>query len=165
MSIPQLYLLPGLAALLLAGLSVPSQAGTREQATYVELTRYFDSERDLERWYAITDRLRQNFDQICGDSFCEGDYDNIQSLRYVCSAKRSDASIGECRWSFAASDESIDAARGEVKSRIVSWQCRSPLAAATQVGELLTALSGAQPLHAKLPHTQATLYDGLLACL
>jgi hypothetical protein len=113
----------------------------------------------------MTWKMKRNFDDICGDTFCEGDYSNIESLRYRCSVNQVSGRIGMCAWVFAASNEGIDSATGEISAQTKFWQCRTPLASHTRIEELLTALAGDSPLYATLPGSNDTILNGLIDCL
>lgn len=117
-----------------------------------------------ESWTRVRRGLAQGFDDVCGDTFCEGDYTNIQSLRFLCSVHRGNGAIGACSWSFAASDESIGS-RGTVTSQQVGWQCLLPLAPRTTMAAFLAALDVEEPIDAVIPGTGATAYDALVDCL
>lgn len=135
------------------------------EGAYVEAGSYLRSDAEFEAWYGLRHHLRRNFDDICGDTFCEGEYSNIQSLRFSCSVERSNGRVGQCSWSFAASNEEIDPATGRIQAQFQHWRCRAPLAPRTTMEALLGALAGDTPLRAPLPGTQSTLYDGLIDCL
>lgn len=141
------------------------QAKPSATGRYIDLVTTLQNDDDITTWHSVADALRRDFDMICGDTFCEGDYSNIAALRFACSADAVTGEIGQCVWSFAASDERIDARRGRVHVSIPAWRCVSPLAPHTTVRELLSALAVAHPLNAPLPRTGATLYDGLSDCL
>lgn len=161
-----------LLALLLA--TVPLAAGARptapaaaapQAAEYVDVSSYLTGDADIDAWYNAVYRLRQNFDDVCGDTFCEGDYSNIQSLSYRCSVEKHTGVIGRCVWIFAGSTEDIDPADGRVLVDARHWRCRTPLARHTRIQDLLVALDGPQPLQAPLPGTSQSIYDGLADCL
>jgi hypothetical protein len=134
-------------------------------AEYVDVDSYLTSDADINAWYDATSRLRQNFDDICGDTFCEGDYSNIQSLSFRCSVEKHTGIVGQCVWIFAASNEDVRASDGRINVDSNHWRCRSPLARHTRISDLLIALSGPQPLRASLPGTSRSIYDGLVDCL
>lgn len=149
------------------GLSLSASAeGARSTPQYVDVSSYLTSEADFEAWYQLRANLKENFDDICGDTFCEGDYSNIESLRFRCSVDSTTGVIGQCVWVFAASNEEIDPATGGVTVDTQTWSCVSPLASGTTLSALLTALAGPSPLYATLPGTTSTtIYDGLTNCL
>lgn len=148
----------------LPGLTAPGD-GPASANAFVEASAYLRDDADFEAWFNLRRQLALDFDAICGDTFCEGEYTNIESLRFVCSVQRVTGRIGQCAWSFAASDESIDPARGGIGLDAPSWLCVSPLAPRTSIESLLAALEGDGPLYAPLPGTTQSLFDGLVDCL
>lgn len=155
-----------LAALLVGILLAVPVARAQDAPRYGEVWSYSLTDSQYEGWLNLVVGLRRDFDQICGDTFCEGDFSNIQSLRYQCSVELATGMIGMCAWTFAASNEAIDPATGRIQ--IVQrrfWRCRSPLAPRTSIGEFIQALQVEQPLYAPLPHTTRSLMDGLIGCL
>ena len=158
-------LFAALAASALLPQAAPAAAASVHESDYVEMSAYLQADADFEAWYALRHNLKRNFDDICGDTFCEGDYSNIESLRYTCSVHRVTGRIGMCGWTFAASDEAIEPVHGRIVARTPGWFCRSPLVAGTTVESLLQSLQGEAPLYAALPSTSTTLFDGLVDCL
>lgn len=146
-----------------AASAAPATMPTTPQ--YEDVYDYFTSDAQYEAWYALTSQLRSNFDDICGDTFCEGDYSNIESLRLRCSVEDSSGRIGRCLWIFAGSYEDIDADTGRISVNAHVWRCRLPLAPHTTIDGLLSALAGNSPLQTPLPGTQTSIYDGLGDCL
>lgn len=134
---------------------------------YVEAGSYFTEPADIDAWYSLTRALKADFDHICGDTFCEGDYSNYQSLGFRCSIEQASGQLGQCMWSFAASQDEIDPATGEVTVAGEIWSCPMPLAAATAAGDFLTVLASSddRPLFTPLPGSELSLYDGLVDCL
>ncbi|WP_233605248.1 MULTISPECIES: hypothetical protein [Corallococcus] len=120
---------------------------------------------NIRSWLELRSNMKENFDDICGDTFCEGDYSNIQSLRFQCSVNSGTGVIGQCVWVFAASNEELNPSTGGFSVQTQTWTCQSPLASGTTMASLLTALSGTSPLYATLPGTSTTIYDGLVDCL
>lgn len=132
---------------------------------YVDVSAYLTADADIEAWHTLVLNLKRNFDDICGDTFCEGEYSNIQSLRYRCSVDRQTGKMGSCVWAFAASNEEISPLTGKIVVDAQVWRCRSPLARGTHIRDALAALAGPSPLYAPLPGTGRSIYDGLSACL
>jgi hypothetical protein len=142
-----------------------SAAVAQRRSLYTDATSYLSSRPQYTAWLELRSNLRQNFDDICGDTFCEGDYSNIQPLRFQCSVHSNTGVVGQCVWVFAASNEEIASSTGAVGVQAQTWSCVSPLASGTTITALLTALSGPQPLYAPLPGTPQSIYDGLMDCL
>src|SRR5690606_41745210 len=107
--------IPRLAACALACL-LPAIGLAVERPGYGEATGYFRTDAQYEAWFTLTRGLRRDFDWICGDTFCEGEYSNIQPLRYTCSVHLGSGRIGMCTWVFAASHEEI--AQGSEERRV-----------------------------------------------
>ena len=132
---------------------------------YGDATEYLHTDAQYEAWFQLGRALRRDFDWICGDTFCEGEYTNIQPLRYRCSVHLASGRIGMCTWTFAASHEEIAPATGRIGVQRAFWQCRTPLAPDTTIERLLEALAVEEPLYASLPGSRRTLMYGLIDCL
>jgi hypothetical protein len=142
-----------------------SGAGVLPVAEYVDVSAYLTEPADIDAWYTMVYNLKQSFDYICGDTFCEGEYTNIESLRYRCSVDGLTGRIGSCVWVFAASNEEVSPWTGRIIVDVRAWRCRSPIVRGTTIHDLLSALAGPSPLYATLPETDQSLYDGLVNCL
>ncbi|MET0331967.1 MAG: hypothetical protein ABW154_11130 [Dyella sp.] len=145
--------------------AAPAASAAATGHSYVDIDGYISSDADVNAWYGAVYQLNRNFDDICGDTFCEGDYSNIQALRFACAVDSGNGEVSQCVWGFAASEESVDPQTGRVLVNLPGWRCVAPLAPHTTVSQLLTALAGAEPLYAALPGTTRSLYDGLIDCL
>lgn len=170
MSMRSWWVLSMLGLSSLAGAEVPQEGVSsrpleRRAKSYVDAVSYFQSEAEFQAWFELRGHLKQNFDDICGDTFCEGDYSNIESIVFRCSVEMRTGVIGQCLWVFGGSAEDIDSRTGVISTQTRTWACKSPLARGTTMAALLTALAGPEPLYAPLPGTQKTLYDGLVDCL
>lgn len=140
-------------------------AATDGTANYVDVSAYLTSDADIDAWYSIVRTLGKNFDDVCGDTFCEGDYSNIESLDFRCSVDKTTGIVGRCTWVFAASNEDINAKTGNILVDNQHWRCRSPLAPKTRIADLIAALNVSTPIQAILPGTSQSIYDGLVNCL
>lgn len=159
------YGIIGRLVLALAGMLAGTAQAAATTDRYVDIGSVLRNDEQINAWYGLTYNLARNFDDICGDTFCEGDYSNIQALRFACSVDASTGLIGQCVWSFAASAEEVVAKNGRIKVDVPHWRCVAPLAPNTRVEEFLQALGGDEPLYAPLPWTTRSLYDGLVDCL
>ncbi|MGH8081085.1 MAG: hypothetical protein ACREP7_10950 [Lysobacter sp.] len=148
-----------------ASFASPAATGPAPSAQYIEISGYLRDEAQINAWYEMRYHLGRNFDDICGDTFCEGDYSNIEDLRFGCSVESNSGVLGQCVWTFAASNEEVDVATGRIVVTPKVWRCRVPLARKTSVESLLGALAGERPLYATLPGTTRSIYDGLTDCL
>ncbi|KLJ01147.1 hypothetical protein WQ56_07470 [Luteimonas sp. FCS-9] len=143
----------------------PSSADDRLDGPYVDAATYARGDDALvEAWYAMTYQLPRQFDQVCGDTFCEGEYTNYQPLRFQCSVRRDDGRIGMCVWSFAASDEYLLPRSGRIVVQPEVRHCRTPLAPGATLPAMLDAVAGGEALHAALPGGHS-IFDGLVDCL
>ncbi len=146
-----------------AAAAAPVAAGSGGH--YVGATDYLQTDAGFEAWFHLRLQLRRNFDAICGDTFCAGDYSNIEALRFQCSVHRLSGRLGACSWSFAASDDAVDSLRGRISSTPMAWSCHVPGVRGTSFETLLGSLAGDQPLYAALPGQLRTLYDVVADCL
>ena len=165
----RLALLPLLGLLGCGGESTPAdaaaEAGDEEElkaaGSYVPILDYWKTEADQNRWLDVRRNLDQAFDTICGDTFCGGDYSNLESLGFNCSVAKKTGRVAECVWTFAGSQESVNAKTGQVAVDAPHYLCRLPTKAfATAV---LTGLE-ADPLRAIVPGTKTSLYDLIGEC-
>jgi hypothetical protein len=157
-------------AIVLLGLcgtpSARSANAVSTTATYVDMYDYLPTWQQQDAWLNLQYALKRDFDSVCGDTFCSGEFTNIEALRYQCSVNRSTGVIGECIWTFAASDESVNPDTGKVVVNPRIWQCRSPLAPYTHAEELIQALGDTnRPLSRPLPRSNQTLHYSLSDCL
>lgn len=148
---------------MLAACSVPLDG--RAAATFVDARTYPTQAAGWERFLAVEARLVRGFDDICGDTFCEGDYHNLQALRFRCSVEAASGRVEECVWTFTGSIAQVDPAQGHIVVDARTWACRAPLAPDTALPVLLQTLEQGEALHAWLPGTSTSLYDGLMGCL
>jgi hypothetical protein len=149
-----------------AGIDAGIDAGG-PQASYIDAPVYFQTPEDIDAWYALTRALRGDFDDVCGDTFCEGDFSNFESLRFRCSVDEASGAIGTCVWVFGASNEEIEPATGAVTVDGKIFPCQMPIAPGTDIHAFVQALSSPEvpPIDAPLPGSGATLFDGLVDCL
>jgi hypothetical protein len=138
---------------------------TNINPTYVEATDYYKSDAYKAQWAKATAALKQGFDWVCGDTFCGGDYGNMQSLAFVCSVTRSSGNIKECAWLFTGS-YAMPTKTGAMPVNEKSWRCEVPVkGTVSQLMGVVNATSTTDVLHRPLPNGTATAYDALLNCL
>jgi hypothetical protein len=145
------------------GVVGPARPYTEEPA-FVELADYYWSQGDEQglAWVETRQKLRQDFDDICGDSFCEGDFSDITALGLICSVEQASGHVSSCQWAFGAANTSVSS-KGAIDVDTDVFQC--PIEVNASASELAAALSGENPLHAPLPGTTSSLYDSLIGCL
>ncbi|MBX7114914.1 MAG: hypothetical protein K1X64_11360 [Myxococcaceae bacterium] len=135
-----------------------------EQPVYDELQDYFwaaDEAQGLS-WVQTRRKLNKGFDEVCGDSFCEGEYPNMTGLGFTCSVKRSSGYVTKCQWTFVAVDSYVDA-KGAIVANTKTYQC--PVEIRAYAKKLAATLNVDDPLHATLPGRNTSLYDALTGCL
>lgn len=117
------------------------------------------------RFRAVEAALVRGFDQVCGDTFCEGEYSNLQALRFRCSVATVSGRVQACAWTFTGSTAQVEPVTGVIEVDAPTWTCHSPVASGTPLTKLLRLLEQRDPLHVPLPGTGESLYDGLVECL
>ncbi|HTE50314.1 MAG TPA: hypothetical protein VK698_05525 [Kofleriaceae bacterium] len=134
---------------------------------FVDVGDYLQVPEEIDAWYELLASLRRDFDDVCGDTFCEGDFSNYQSLRFRCSVESSTGVMGSCAWVLAASNEEVVAETGAIRSEGKIFRCEMPLQPDTSLGAFFEAMSrpDSGPIRAPLPGTELTLFDGLAECL
>jgi hypothetical protein len=105
--------------------------------------------------------LVDEFDEICPDTFCAGDYTNIYSIDFTCSVSSKQGRIRECLWTFAASDESLDPADGSIAATVPFYECR-----VRPTGTVRNFLPqfGDDPLRSEIAGLGGSLYDAIGEC-
>lgn len=165
---PRLPAGPAASRSLLAAavLALASFSAIAQEPRYVDVSAYPLSDEHYDAWIGLRIGLKQDFDYICGDTFCEGEFTNIESLRFNCSVERATGRIGMCGWVFAASNEEIAPLTGRIRVTDRGfWHCRMPVVGGTSIEQFIEALQVDEPLYAPLPMTTDTLMDGLIDCL
>ncbi|MBS2020657.1 MAG: hypothetical protein JST00_47830 [Deltaproteobacteria bacterium] len=134
------------------------------QTFYSELSDHLWSQGDAAGlgWLETKRKLVSSFDDVCGDTFCEGDYSDIVGLRLACSVNENTKRVSRCGWSFAGADLSVDS-RGAISARTFTRRC--DFAVGVPTTQLTSALSGTDPLRARLPNRTTSIYDALVGCL
>ncbi|GLQ96092.1 hypothetical protein [Dyella mobilis] len=146
-----------LAALFVLGMAAPAKAA----GPYVDIWDALPTWQQQDGWLDTAYWLKVNFNDICGDTFCEGEYPNLEALSYRCSVDSASGTVGECVFIFAASQETVSPSDGRIIAEPRNWQCATPLAPGTTAAELAQALSNTNPLFTPLPRTGKTIYDSL----
>jgi hypothetical protein len=116
--------------------------------------------------FAVMERaLVRGFDDICGDTFCEGDYGNLRALQLRCAVSRDGGTVAGCLWSFAGSYAYVSPADALPSIEARTWACPLPVVAGTPLANLLERLSGLDALDTPLPGTGVSSYEALTDCL
>lgn len=149
--------------LLACVVSLPALAGDR----YVDARLYPDPTSGWERFRNVERALVAGFDDVCGDTFCEGEYYNLRPMRLRCAVEQASGQVAGCTWTFVGSNTTV-LGDGRIDVDLRSYACTLPLAAGTPLEGLLQALESVPPRDAidvPLPGTTTSVYDGLTGCL
>jgi hypothetical protein len=155
-----------LAASMFAGCATTGTdnlSGDEQDSTtsYVEIQEFGTTPAE-DAWYSINSKLQSEFNAVCGDTFCEGDFSNITALRLYCSVTSKKATIHDCAWAFTASTHEVDTATAAVVTNAVTYQCHfKPRTTGPKLIALLQNSSDA--IHATLPG-MGSIYDTLGTC-
>lgn len=107
-------------------------------------------------------RLNEGFDDVCGDSFCEGEYPDITGLGFVCTVNRNTKKVARCSWSFAYGATDVTS-RGAIRATTTTKTCNVDVNA--PASDFVRVLGGDDPLRAPLPGKTTSIYDALIGCL
>jgi len=143
-------------------------AGAREAAAgrHVDLAAALADDATRREWQAVVAALDEDFDDVCGDTFCEGDDGDIASLGIACAVERSSGAVDGCTWTFAAAATRIAPRSGDVQAKTKFFRC--PIAVHATAADLVSALAAPGPtarIHRPLPGGAPALYDQLVGCL
>jgi hypothetical protein len=132
--------------------------------TYVAIADFWKTSTDQTAWSAAVANLKLQFDDICGDTFCDGDYGNIESLELNCGVSSVRGQVKTCTWVFAASNATVSATTGDVTTSAPHYLCTfAPKMTAKALSAALVATNSFQGT--TLPGMTETLYDAVGECL
>ncbi len=143
---------------------VGSPPPASEDGPFVELSEHLwgTDEGAALSWFGTQRKLNEGFRYVCGDSFCEGEYPDIEGLRFTCAVDASKNKVRSCTWSFALAETSIDAS-GRIRATTATKTCS--VALYVNPATLVNALANDDPLNTRLPGKQTSLYQALIGCL
>ncbi len=133
--------------------------------TYVEASDYYTSPTWQAKWANAKAALDLGFNDVCGDTFCEGDYADLQSLAFVCSITKSTGNVKGCDWIFGGSFSQV-ATNGALDATSHTWTC--PVTVHGTLSQLITTLTDSEPtapIDRPLPGTTSSAYDAIGGCL
>ena len=160
----------GLAVLVLASCTTSTGDDVSTSAdvtatTYVDALDYWKTGPDQSAWLAMQRKIEDEFNGVCGDTFCGGDYSNLTSLGFTCSVTSLRGSVHECLWTFTGSSHLVKASTGTVQASIASFQCRvAPKTSARALLNLLGPTGSDPSIRRILPGTTQSLYDVIGDC-
>jgi hypothetical protein len=155
------------AAALLASAGCVASDPSAEQDQAAGVTQYLHiadfAGIDQGAWFDLRSKLNGAFADVCGDTFCEGDYANLTPLTFDCSVTSKLGTVHDCAWTFAGSLAAVDPTSSVISVDAPTFECHvHPKTTAPKLLALLAA--AADPLHQALPGTTASLYDALGDC-
>jgi hypothetical protein len=140
--------------------------------TYVEATDYYTTASGQTSWTTAKANVKRGFDFVCGDTFCGGDYGDLQSLELVCSITKSTGNVKSCNWVFSGSYTDI-AKTGTLVPNTKSFKC--PVTMHGTIGQLISVINAppsaqnssgfVEVIQRPLPGMTTSLYDALGGCL
>jgi hypothetical protein len=141
---------------------VPSGgAGT----TYVPADAYYTTAAYQQKWTDTAAAFVRGFDNVCGDTFCGGDFGDLRSLALTCSITQSSGNVKSCAWVFGGSYATV-ATNGALTETAQTWRCNVAMhGTLPQLIAVLTAAGSDNPIQRALPGGTATAYDALAGCL
>jgi hypothetical protein len=131
---------------------------------YVDAMDYPASGEGWSTFRALERQLEADFDDICGDTFCEGEYSDYRPLRYRCSVDQASGVMRQCVWTFGASEISVEPTTGRLLVDTKTWRCPTRLPPGLTLPEFYQALAVSSPLFAPLPGGEP-IYESLIGCL
>lgn len=144
----------------------PAAETLRSDSTpaYRDVEESFTTEDEQNRWFALQQGLLQGFNDVCGDTFCEGDFSNLQAMSFRCSVSRA-GQLKSCLWLLAGSYESVTPSTGNIRPTAKFFACKIPVQGtpAAFMDALLAGTDG--PLRQPLPGSTQTIYDVIGGCL
>lgn len=146
-----------------------AQGASRSRA-HVDAAAYVAQTPHAARWRDAQALLNQAFDDVCADTFCEGDYGNLTPLSWRCSVAQGTGALGACVWVFAGSAEFVDAETGAIQVESAVVPCTIPVHGPVErfLDGLFSESTGVSPgalLYTPLVGVDGTLYSHLSRCL
>jgi hypothetical protein len=145
---------------------VATEPQAQGMAAYRDVEEVLTSEADFERWFTLERGLKQDFDHICADTFCGGDFPSIEALSFRCSVSTQTGQLKTCLWLFAGSSETVAASTGNIRPTARFFPCKIPVQGTpAALMDALLASDGDGPLWRPLPGSSESIYDVIAGCL
>ena len=149
-----------------AGTSAVGDQQDATATTYVDATTFMTTQAEKDAWQAMITRIGNEFGDVCGDTFCGGDYSNLRPLDLTCSVSSKIGQIHDCLWTFAGTSELVNPTTGALTVSKPSFQCHFTTTA--RVPAFITAMTQDggenQAIHRVLPGNTTSIYDALGDC-
>lgn len=147
------------AALLLASLPVSARG------LHVDLIDYPRPEANWNRGFELEAALARQFNALCADTWCEGDYSNYRVMEFRCAVLAHRGTVQRCVWVLAASELAVQADTGRVQVDNGRWTCLVELQPGVPVEAFFASLEAPDGLMASLPGLDRGLFEVLPDCL
>src|ERR1700754_797887 len=89
------------------GDSSDSQSDDATATQYVAIAD-FNNAQYQDAIYDLRDKLNGEFGNLCGDTFCGGDYSNLVGMSVNCSVSSIRGDIHDCAWTFSGSQQYVN---------------------------------------------------------
>lgn len=119
---------------------------------------------EQDAWIAVRRKLREGFDRVCGDTICSGDFGNLTTVRLTCSSTRSRRKMKDCVWVLGGNVDHVDPVTGAHAGEARAFACHISVAGSAKTFLAALTAAGDDALHATLPGTTGSFYDGLVSC-
>jgi len=144
-------------------------AGETAAASYADVEEWANEQGDdaWQTWMGIIGTLKQDFDDVCGDTFCGGDYSNLEPLRFRCSINTTTQVLKNCTYVFAGSYETVNPTLGTIKVNAKTFSCHISVTGIklSDFESTLTAAGTTPPLQRTLPGKSESIYSSLIGCI
>jgi hypothetical protein len=144
-------------------------AAATATASYADVEEWANEQGDdaWQTWMGITSTLKQDFDDVCGDTFCGGDYSNLEPLRLRCSLNTATQVLKNCSYVFAGSYETVNPSTGTIKVNAKTFSCHISVTGIklSDFETTLTAAGTTAPLQRTLPGKSESIYSSLIGCI
>ncbi len=140
-------------------------SNTSPAGTYDDAINHL-SDDDLGRFVTLEAKLASSFDDICGDTYCSSDYNEIEPLELTCSVAVATGAVKQCAYVFGGTYTTLNDKTGTVTSHAKTFTCKFTVnGTMTALLDTLTAATVSDPLRTALPGATTTIYDALGGCL
>jgi len=121
--------------------------------------------------------LTDGFNEVCPDTFCEGDYSNLMSMGMTCSVKISTNEMVACTWAFVGTAPEVDPNTGAIDNQYRTLTICKIDVAGVPVQDFLDTINGkskrmnadgtpvAEGIESVFVGKKASVYDQLTECL
>ena len=145
-----------------AGDGSDSQTDDSTATQYVSIADFNNSALQ-DAWYGLQSKLNGEFYNVCGDTFCEGDYSNLVGLSMNCGVSSIRGDVHDCAWTFTGSNQMVNPETAAIAVDKPTFVCH--FKAKTTASKLVTLLSNSSDaIHEVLPGGTVSIYDGLVDC-